>query len=336
MHQFKKSADTLPLILPYLKSVQKDNIAAVNEAVNSLLVEEEDVDSLRTSISEYGNFDQPALAVVRTPAPVCCVPVFTALVSLSCVQRLEKHDLLELRRVAALLYKRNKRWEASIALSKSDMQYKDAIDTAAESGNQDLCEGLLAFFVNKGDKEVRVLNNMKYSIHSMVMQAFAAALFTCYHLVRADVALELAWRNRMLDYAMPFMIQFVRDAQLQLATLEARTKPKEEHSAEAVPGLGGEDQPVLMLANEAYNQGYGQVRTHVLIHRFSPCYTHSVHVQPGGYGIPQPGGYGAPGGMPGMPQPGAGGGFGVPGGMPFGGAPAGGFGYGGMAPPMGY
>ena len=58
VHQFRKMPDAMPLILPYLKSVQKDNIGAVNEAVNTLLVEEEDVDGLRASIESHDNFDQ--------------------------------------------------------------------------------------------------------------------------------------------------------------------------------------------------------------------------------------------------------------------------------------
>ena len=166
VHQFKKLPEALPTILPYLKSVQKENIAAVNEAVNALLVEEEDVEGLRASIDAHDHFDQVALA-----------------------QKLEKNELLELRRIAALLYKRNKRWDASIALSKQDGQYKDAIETAADSKEQPLAEALLGFFVGKGDKE-----------------CFTACLYTCYKLIRPDVAMDLAWRARLTDSVMPFMI----------------------------------------------------------------------------------------------------------------------------------
>lgn len=56
---------------------------------------------------------------------------------------------------------------------------QDAIDTAAESGDSSLAEDLLSFFVNIGDKE-----------------CFCAALYTCYSLIRPDVAMELAWRNK--------------------------------------------------------------------------------------------------------------------------------------------
>lgn len=62
--------------------------------------------------------------------------------------KIENHELLEFRRVAAALYKKNKRWAQSVSLSKADKMYKDAIDTAAESGDADLVEDLLRFFVS--------------------------------------------------------------------------------------------------------------------------------------------------------------------------------------------
>ena len=99
-----------------------------------------------------------------------------------------------MRRVAALLYKRKSRWEQAIALSKQDAQFHDAVQTAAESKDSALAESLLSFFVSKGDKE-----------------AFAATLFTCYSLLRPDAVLEISWKARLSDYAMPFMIQHMRD-----------------------------------------------------------------------------------------------------------------------------
>lgn len=109
-------------------------------------------------------------------------------------QQLEKHELLEFRRIAAYLYKKNARWAQSVELSKEDKLYKDAIETAAESKKQDVAEGLLEFFVNNGLKE-----------------CFAAALYTCYDVIRPDVALELAWRHKLIDFAFPYLIQVVRE-----------------------------------------------------------------------------------------------------------------------------
>lgn len=60
---------------------------------------------MRTSIESFNNFDNMALA-----------------------QRLEKHELLELRRIAAHLYKGNNRWKQAIELCKKDKLYKDATE----------------------------------------------------------------------------------------------------------------------------------------------------------------------------------------------------------------
>lgn len=64
-------AGHLPLVKPYLVEVQSANVSAVNEALNELLVEEEDYDRLRTSIDMYDNFDQVGLAQkVSSSAPL--------------------------------------------------------------------------------------------------------------------------------------------------------------------------------------------------------------------------------------------------------------------------
>merc|ERR1719265_2883639 len=102
-----------------------------------------------------------------------------------------------------MLYKRNKRREQSIALSKADRMFKDAIDTAAESRNPALAEELLKFFVTSPHRE-----------------GFCATLYTCYDLVRPDVAMELAWRNGLMDYVMPFMIQYMFDTNRKLKEID--------------------------------------------------------------------------------------------------------------------
>ncbi|EFJ04205.1 hypothetical protein SELMODRAFT_139067, partial [Selaginella moellendorffii] len=75
-----------------------------------------------------------------------------------------------------------------------DELYKDAMETCSESGDGMLTEELLTFFVEQGRRD-----------------CFAACLYICYDLVRADVALELAWMHKMLDYVVPYMIQFIRE-----------------------------------------------------------------------------------------------------------------------------
>lgn len=81
--------------------MQKNNNKAINEALNNLFIEEEDYQGLRASIDGYDNFDNITLA-----------------------QRLEKHELIEFRRIAAYLYKGNNRWKQSVDLCKKDKLFK--------------------------------------------------------------------------------------------------------------------------------------------------------------------------------------------------------------------
>jgi clathrin heavy chain len=118
---FEKS-DNIPLIKPFLLNVQTQNKRAVNNAINDLLIEEEDYKTLRDSVENYDNYDPVDLA-----------------------QRLEKHDLVFFRQIAASIYRKNKRWEKSIALSKQDKLYKDAIETAAISNKTEVVEDLLRY-----------------------------------------------------------------------------------------------------------------------------------------------------------------------------------------------
>ena len=98
---FFTRAGHLKLVKPYLRTVQTNNNKAVNEALNQVLIEEEDYEGLRKSIDSYENFDTIALA-----------------------QQLEKHELLEFRRIAAYLYKSNNRWAQSVELCKKDKLYR--------------------------------------------------------------------------------------------------------------------------------------------------------------------------------------------------------------------
>jgi clathrin heavy chain len=50
-------------------------------------------------------------------------------------QQLEKHELIEFRRIAAYLYKGNNRWQQSVELCKKDNLFRDAMEYAAESKN---------------------------------------------------------------------------------------------------------------------------------------------------------------------------------------------------------
>jgi hypothetical protein len=52
----------LGVVKDYLLAVQKNNLVAVNEAVNELHISEDDYEALDTSVGGYDNFDQLKLA----------------------------------------------------------------------------------------------------------------------------------------------------------------------------------------------------------------------------------------------------------------------------------
>jgi len=187
-----RKAQHMPLVKQYLLSTQPLNIKEVNDALYELYVQEEDHESLAAGVVEFTNFD-----------------------SIEMAQMCEKHPLLQFRRIGAMLYKRSKKWAQSVALSKQDKVWDEAISTAAESSDSALAEDLLNFFV--GEK----LN-----------ACFSACLFTCYPLLRPDVVLELSWRNGLTDFAMPFMIQTMRELQTKVDGLIDKERKKEEAEAE--------------------------------------------------------------------------------------------------------
>jgi len=189
----------LPLIYNFLQNVQSQNLSAVNDALNELYVEEGNFHDLRVSIETHSEYDWQALA-----------------------KSTETHDLLEFRRIASTLYRLNSKFEQSIELSKKDKLWKDVMETAAASKSVELAEAQLRFFVDE-----------------KLTDCFAAALLTCYDLVRPDVALEIAWSNGLTDFVMPFLIQTLREYIPKIREIDERTKPKE---AEA-PRVGGGQAP---------------------------------------------------------------------------------------------
>lgn len=103
-------------------------------------------------------------------------------------EQIEKHELLEMRRVAAYIYKKASRWKQSIALSKKDNLYKDAMETASQSGDRELAEELLVYFIEQvprmlGQSEDinltknMVFHNLKGIIHvETLLQAFKMSM----------------------------------------------------------------------------------------------------------------------------------------------------------------
>merc|ERR1719399_1887314 len=190
--QVMRKAGNIALVKPYLLATQPSNIKEVNDALYELYVQDEDHEALAAAVVEFTNFDAIEMA-----------------------QLCEKHGLLQFRRIGAMLYKNGKKWAQSIALSKQDKVWDEAIETAAESSDSALAEDLLQFFVNE-----------------KLNACFAACLYTCYPLLRSDVVLELAWRNQLMDFSMPFMIQTMRELQAKVDRLVEIERKKEEAIAE--------------------------------------------------------------------------------------------------------
>jgi clathrin heavy chain len=215
VNQLRRTGDwALQLGQSYMKSVQKENLSAVNEALNELYIEDEDYESLRKSIDKFQNFNMISLA-----------------------SKLATHELLEFRRISAYVYRCNKKWSQSIELSKNDRMWKDCIDTANESADEETIENLLRFFCDASEKE-----------------CFCAALYTCFSHVRPDVAIELGWLNGYQHFIMPFLIQNMRQTYERLKVLETRTAPPKEEDAQdqiaqTYGQLGGFGNGMLMLEN---------------------------------------------------------------------------------------
>lgn len=213
--QLRRSGDyALKLGQDYLKSVQKNNVSAVNEALNELFVEDEDYEALRKSIDGFNNFNMIALA-----------------------SKLATHELLEFRRISAYVYRCNKKWSQSIDLSKNDRMWKDCIDTANESGDSEIIENLLRFFCDSSEKE-----------------CFCAALYTCFSHISPDVVIELGWLNGYTNFVMPYLVQTFKRTHQRIEALEKRTEPaKEEEAQDGIAGsygnLNGFGGGVLMLEN---------------------------------------------------------------------------------------
>ncbi|KAK8948847.1 Clathrin heavy chain 1 [Platanthera zijinensis] len=63
--------------------------------------------------------------------------------------RLDSHR----RRIAAYIYKKAGRWKQSITLSKKEKLYKDAMETCSQSGDRELSEELLVYFIEQFIRE---------------------------------------------------------------------------------------------------------------------------------------------------------------------------------------
>merc|ERR1719183_3267755 len=104
------------------------------------------------------------------------------------------------------------------------------MEYVAESGDAVVAEELLGYFVEHGNSE-----------------CFAACLLTCYDLLKPDVVLELAWRNNIVDFAMPYLIQVMREYINKVDGLDEKEEERAEAEAAqpAAPMMGLGNQLML-------------------------------------------------------------------------------------------
>ncbi|KAL2317476.1 hypothetical protein Fmac_031352 [Flemingia macrophylla] len=225
-----RKAGHIRLVKPYMVAVQSNNVSAVNEALSEIYVEE-DYDRLHESIDLHDNFDQIGLA-----------------------QKIEKHELLEMRRVAANIYKKAGRWKQSIPFSKKDNLYKDCMETCSQSGDRELSQHLLVFFIEQ---------SCSLSGSERVFCILPLCLLR-YH--RPDVALELSWMNNMIDFAFPYLLQFIREYTGKVDELikhkietqnEEKTKENEEKEDIAQQNMYAQLLPLALPAPPMSGMGGG-------------------------------------------------------------------------------
>ena len=202
--------DFMSVIRPYLETAQEGDHKKVNNALNRLYIEEEDFESLRSSVENFQAIDQVELA-----------------------DELHVHDLLEMRRVGSWLYKMNGKYRQAIEISKKDKLYQDAMQTAADSGDKEVVSDLIRFFTDN-------------KLH----ECFSAALYTCYDYIQPDVALELAWRHKVYDFAMPYIIQVLKEYIDKIDDVSSQlADAKQQAEAQFTGAAPQSQQSNLMISN---------------------------------------------------------------------------------------
>jgi len=139
----------------------------------------------------------------------------------------------------------NKQYVYAIDLCKGDKLYKDAITIATQSKDQKICEDLAQYFVVNGLKE-----------------CFAASLYACYEYIRPDVALEFAWKYKVLDMSMPYLVQVLREYTRKVDTLTKKNVEleKQQQFVNGEENMGNQqyyDQPNGYVDPNVYQQQFG-------------------------------------------------------------------------------
>ena len=211
-------SDNLPMIKPFLISVLDKNNSVVNSAYHDLLIEEEDYKSLRSSIENESNnrFNKLDLA-----------------------ERLEKHDLIFFRQIAATLYTKEKKFNRAISILKTDKLWPDLLRTVAISKSKKIAHELLDYFVETGNHE-----------------CFVALLYTSYEFIANDYVMELSWLHNLSNFIKPYEISIAFENQKKLNEVyqDLQKRKEADRKQEEEPGVG---QPLMLTNGPMSYQGTG-------------------------------------------------------------------------------
>jgi len=116
----------MEIINDFLKTLQHDNNQVINDEINKFLLEEEDFKGLYNSIQTYSNYDQNLI-----------------------LNEISKSDLPEMKRISALIYRKNKQYDKALQLCQEWKLYQDAMETVRECNNPELATNLIEFFLSK-------------------------------------------------------------------------------------------------------------------------------------------------------------------------------------------
>ncbi|OLY81644.1 Clathrin heavy chain 1 [Smittium mucronatum] len=186
---FVKSENT-PLIKPFLEQVMQSNEpenSAVIEALHELYLECYDYNSLKASIIAYSSFDSKKLA-----------------------SKLSTHNLLEFRRIAVFLYNKMGMFNESLALSKKDRLYSDAIATANLSKDQTFVHDLLKYFVTLDSIES---SNNEDDVGDC---CFIACITVNNSIINPSYVMELAYKHGKSNIVMPYFINYTNNLHNQM------------------------------------------------------------------------------------------------------------------------
>ncbi|KAL7716079.1 Clathrin heavy chain [Entamoeba marina] len=196
----------LNTIREYLTYCLDLNNDAVNEACIDLYIDDSDHKSLKALIEKNTNFNKTRLA-----------------------SRLKVHDDADFRKIAAYLYSSSDDFKSAMELCMSEGFDSDAMVIVKKSKDEEKVTELLEYFVKENKDD-----------------AFGECLNVCYDYVSSDVALELGYKNKLMDQTMPFICKKMKETNDRIKKLEQAEKERKDAKRE--PQLNQQDTPFGMLA----------------------------------------------------------------------------------------